>query len=108
MTKQTTYRELMYIMQDIENQTREHITFMLFNRHKVAEFKKENRAVIARFDQHLQQILNKYGKKGEDGKILMTQTEQGAPVMQFNSDDDQELFKTEYNQFLNLNIQLHI
>lgn len=107
MQKETTYHELMLIMQDIETQSVRSITYCIFNAQKIKQFHSQNAIRIELFNGTLEKMIEKYAKKDEKGRpvVMMVDNQQ---QMGFENDDDKQMFQAEYAELLKKPIQLHL
>jgi hypothetical protein len=107
MTKQSTYTELMQIMQDIEIQQSRSVTYTIFNMQKIKAFFQANAIRIGMLNSFIAELTGKYAKKDEVGRPVLVIID-GTQQLEFKSEEDKTAFTTEYHEFLKKDIQLHI
>lgn len=105
MRKKGTFKDLMLILDDIEQQSKDHITFALFNRDKINHFHEANKGRIDEFRERVNAMTMDHGKIDEAGNLMMTAIE-GKPAALFKSAEDKSAFQNRYWQLLGEEIHL--
>lgn len=108
MTKTTTYRELMSIVEDINQQNLRSPAFEVLHGARARWFMEKNSARIQAMHKFNWDAMQVHAKLGDDGKPTMIQNEQGQTVLAFDNDEKKAAYIALFQEFMGRSIDIYL
>jgi hypothetical protein len=109
MRKDSTYKELMALDQDVKRQMQYSPAFVAFNRDKINHFAERNKVRLKILEENINSLMETHVNKDEKGVFKQIVAPSGMPNRwDFKSNEDAAMFKKDLETFLAIQIEIFI
>lgn len=101
-----TNKQLLLLRNEIDEFSKNSISFSFFNSEKIKRFRTYNAIRIQSADEKLRRLITKFVKHDDNGKPIKLDDQGIHAKYDFLDADAEKAFKIEYDDFMNRNITI--
>lgn len=106
MTKEMSYYELANIVKGMDQIMEHNPALALLLGSKIEHFRKNNALRINNISKRVNDIINTYVKKDENGNLITEKDENGKEVYVFERDLERQKYERDLNAFFSISFQV--
>lgn len=104
MKQNGTYWDLKKFRDDINSQIQEHVTFAMFHKQKISDFRTRNKMKLEHMDKCVKQMIKDFVEHDNEGNPIIVKKEGQPDVYQYESEEKKAAHDKAFRHFMSVTI----